>query len=191
MYYVMVSVYQIWRPVTGIGYLPQTLTWKSVLISWSQKHQYKYPLAFPCYHASWDKRYSITTSGSGPPSLIYYSPWHSRSVRTIPTVFLDLTNCGFPWKFADISFVLWDISYIWSVNRHFEYVWLWLIILRQLRHHTTCAWGPAWGSQQLCTPPFTLQKSVRCSSSKLIYSRKHLNLFIVLLLQNDYVCPLV
>jgi len=26
-----------------------------------------------------------------------------------------------PWKFADISFVSWDPSYIWSVSRHFDF----------------------------------------------------------------------
>jgi len=31
-----------------------------------------------------------------------------KSVRTSPTMFLDLQNGGFPWKFADISFVSWD-----------------------------------------------------------------------------------
>jgi len=55
--------------------------------------------------------------------------------------FLDLTNGGFPWKFADISFLSWYPSYIWSVSRYFEFVWTWNIILRHLRHQKTCAWA--------------------------------------------------
>jgi len=33
-------------------------------------------------------------------------------------------------------------SYILSVRRDFEFVWAWLIILRDLRHQKTCDWAP-------------------------------------------------
>jgi len=95
-------------------------------------------------------------------------------------VFLDLKNGGFPWKFADILFVSWDPSYIRSVGRHFELLWMWLIIWRHLRHHKKCARAllplcenrikkfqsvPEIQGVQLFTPPprFTLQISGRLS----------------------------
>jgi len=64
-----------------------------------------------------------------------------KTVRTSPTVFLDLKNGNILWKLTDISFVSWDSYYIRSVCRHFEFVWAWLIILRHLRHRLKCAWA--------------------------------------------------
>jgi len=53
--------------------------------------------------------YSKSTSGYRPLSLFYHLP-------TSPTVFLDLNNCGFCWKFANISLVSCERSLLHPVS---------------------------------------------------------------------------
>jgi len=125
-------------------------------------------------NTSWYIRYSILTSGYRPPSLIYYSFWRARVFALALPYF---RNGGYPWKFADISFVSWDPSYIRS-SRHFKLLWAWLILLRHLRHHKRCDWALDENRikkfqslpkiQAFAAPPprFTLQKSGGCSRVK-------------------------
>jgi len=74
-------------------------------------------------YISWDLRYFI--SHFRLEAAIFDLPltqtW--ENIHTSSTVFLDLGNGGFRWKFADISFVSRDPSYIRSVGRRFEFVW--------------------------------------------------------------------
>jgi len=60
-------VYQRWRPVPGSsGYIPQTLTWKSIWIElWclTPKHTYSRWNFVAIMYASWVICYFITTSG--------------------------------------------------------------------------------------------------------------------------------
>jgi len=165
---------------------------QSSCVAWHRKHTYSRWNFVAIPHTSWDIRYSISTSGYRPPSLIYYSPW-PRSVRTSPIVFLDVKIVGFPWKFADISFVSWDTSYSRSGSRHFEFLWASPIISRHSRHHKKCAWtllpigeNPIKKFQsileiegvQLVHPSrFTLQKSSHCSKVNL-FSALQLELFL-------------
>jgi len=64
--------------------------------AWHQKHSYSFWTVYHVY-TSWDIRYSISTSGYRPPSLIYYSFWRvGECSHQLYTVLRDLTNGGFP-----------------------------------------------------------------------------------------------
>jgi len=106
-----------WKHRLGVG---------SLLLSCIQAEIYFIPYPLPVQTAIFDALLTLTWENS------HYSP----------TMFMDLNNGGFPWMFADISFVSWDPSYIRSISRHFEFLWEWLKILRHLRHHKKSAWAP-------------------------------------------------
>jgi len=100
-----------------------------------------------------------------------------ESVRTSPTVFLDLKNGGYFWKFTDISLVLWYPELHLVCKPQFWFVWVKLIILRHLRYHElmclsspTSRWKPHknspirpgdTGGTAFAPQRFTLKKSGR------------------------------
>jgi len=101
---------------------------------------YVFPLEFRCYLA-YKLRYMLFHIHFRLQAAIFdiLLTLTLESVRTSPTVLLNLKNGGFPWKFADISFVSWDPSDIRSVSRHFELLWASLIVWWHLRDHKKCA----------------------------------------------------
>jgi len=109
-------------------HLPQTLMWKSIRISpimmlnaknigmtvrmsllsciQAEKYVISYPLPVTFRHFCY-----ITHPDVGECSYLSYLVSGPHKWQ-------------FLWKFADITFVSWDPSYIRSVSRHFKFVWL-------------------------------------------------------------------
>jgi len=73
---------------------------QSSRVAW---HRYKRWNFDALVYTSWDTRYSISTSGYRPSSLIYYLPQRSRVFALALPCFWTI-QMAVPWKFADISF---------------------------------------------------------------------------------------
>jgi len=111
-----------YRPLSLISHSPRhTAVFRSVQsCCLTAKTQVK-PLEFRCYLAI-KLRYVLFYISFRLQAAIFHIllTLTQLSVQTSPTVFLDLKNGCFPWKFADISFVSWDPSYMTTRTQYEE-----------------------------------------------------------------------